>query len=224
MSNSFIQNTAFFNIRTLGNNFNGNLLPDMVYVDSCSLIDMTTNRERGEATQRFIDTIQSNDGIITWSEFTINELTQFLHVGEYMDLAAEKSLNLRNRPDWKRAENTATNEEALRISVSVMEKVVQTEAVLKELGMALDIPGNLQSAAMSIYRKYGGNLADAQHVAVANHNGVNSILTADNGFHRYPTLNIFTANVNVDGIVSMKSNTSSLNDYINLLSSDELEE
>lgn len=216
-------NTLTFNIRDLSN-LDTSLLSDVNYLDTCSLIDLIANRDRKQSTEDFLKLLYTTGNMITWSSHTIEELIQFLHVNEYKNLARQRNIHAyNNKAAWKVAEDRATSQEATLISTTVTSKVSQIETLLNQYGLMIDVPRDLHSRSTKIYNKYGGNLADAKHIAIASANEINSFITADNGFVKYPNQNLYSANTNLSNTIPLSNNAGNnrvqLNSFVDLLKS-----
>ena len=150
-------------------------------------------REHGSLTEQYIHELINRDGMITWSQHTINEIIQFIHVDTYSKIAKEK--NIKGNKSWKIAENSATNKESRKAAEITMNKVYKIIEYLEQFGMQTDVDITnsryVESLTTELYLGYGGNQYDARHVAIANISGINNILTQDGGYLRYPSLNIF---------------------------------
>lgn len=191
---------------------NKNMFPEVIYVDTCSILDMTLLRTNGQVTEDYLKELNNHSGIITWSQHTIDEMIQVFHVNEYFNLANSK--NIRTKKAWKIAEDTASNQESSLIAQRVLSTVNNVVETLEQFGVQSDVEAlKVNELTMKIYSSYGGNLADSKHVAIANLSGTNNILTADKGYLRYPSLNIFGAS---SGITSGHNNNQLPNDFVDL--------
>ncbi|MED0688208.1 hypothetical protein [Anoxybacillus ayderensis] len=191
------------------------LFPDIIYIDTCAIIDIFMERKHGSLTEQYIHELINRDGMITWSQHTVNEIIQFVHVDTYSKIAKKK--NITGNKAWKIAENIASDEESRKAAETTMNKVYRIIEYLEQFGMQTDVdianPQCVETLTTELYLGYGGNQYDARHVAIANISGVNNILTQDGGYLRYPSLNIFGASKE---LVSNYNMNQSPNPYLDL--------
>lgn len=202
---------------------NNHTFPDIIYVDTCSIMDMIMQRRYGRITEDYINELSNRNGMITWSQHTIDEITQIIHVDEYFKLARVK--NITAKKAWKEAESTATDLESSSIAQSVISQVDSITGILEQFGAQTTVDEReLTIVTKHVYGNYGGNLQDSKHYAIANLSGVNNILTQDDDFLRYPQLNVFGAS---NGIIKNYYSTNNpigykdIRDGFNIKSEDE---
>ncbi|NEX77365.1 hypothetical protein G4Z05_00410 [Bacillus thermocopriae] len=172
---------------------NKNTFPDFVYTDANSVLEIFFNRQYGQVTEDYINELVNNrNGFITWSQHTIDEITQVIHVDEYFKLA--KAKKIRGKNIWKVAENTATEKESISIAQNVLTKVDSIITTLEQFGGKTEVDEQATNALTKhIYLNYGLSIKDAKHLAIANLSGINNILTHDAGFLRFPNINVYGA-------------------------------
>jgi predicted nucleic acid-binding protein len=195
---------------------NTNTFSKMIYVDTNSIIDIFEQRPNGQLTEDYIKETANRDGMIIWSQHTIDEITDFVHVDQYKKYAKANGIkNNHIKAGWKIAEDTVTDLESIHIAINVNQSVEQITSYLEQFGVKTEVDQHLMTnLSRVIYSTYGGNRKDSLHVAIANLSGVNDILTQDSGFLRFPHLNIFGAS---HGITSNNTVGQAPAKYINLV-------
>jgi len=179
---------------------NNNLFQEMSYIDTCSLIDIFEKNANGIITEDYLEELIKNDGIVVWSEQTSTELFDFYHVNEYKKYA--KANNIKGNhlySAWKNAENTISQQDAIILSQNAIKSLEKVETYLNQIGMEVSAEkSDVDYLSRKIYTEYGGGIKDARHIAFANLNGINNIITQDVGFYtRYPSHNIFGASKDI---------------------------
>lgn len=191
------------------------LFPDIVYIDTCAIMDIFQQRTHGQVTEDYIKELVNRDGMIIWSQHTIDEITQFYHVDHYHKLA--KSKNITGNKAWKKAEDTATDQESVNIAQSVLNQVNKVIKYLEQFGVQTDVDVTdsklVNDLTRTVYSRYGGNQYDSKHFVIAHLSGVNNILTQDSGYLRYPNVNIFGAS---NELVKNSKSGQAWNSYIDL--------
>lgn len=205
---------------------NNHTFPDMIYIDTCSVMDMVLQRQHGQLTEDYISELIKRDGMITWSQHTIDEITQLIHVDQYFKLAKSKKIKpIKNKGIWKLAEDTATDVESSSIAQIVVSEVDNITTLLEQFGSQTTVSDNdVNLLTKNIYSSYGGNQQDSKHFAIANLTGVNNILTQDSGFLRYPTVNIFGSSNQIVQNYNVNQNPVIYTDYKKLLITDSKDE
>lgn len=171
------------------------MFPEMVYIDTNAVLDIVEQRQMGQITEQYLNELVSKDGMITWSQHTIEEITDFFHVDSYKKIAKIKQIkNNHIKSGWKIAEDQATDQESRAVSQNVNTQVDKVVSFLEQYGL----PTNADEEEVAfltkeIYASYGGNRKDSKHVAMANLSGTNNILTQDSGYLRYPNINVYGA-------------------------------
>lgn len=222
MSN--IRTSAAFDINK-SNWGNKDMFPDMIYIDTNAILDISLQRSKGRLTQDFLLELIKKDGMLVWSQHVIDEVTDFIHTNEYIQLAKSKGLD---HSKWKYLENSATDKESAIIAQTVNQKVERIEVYLEQFGDKTDVPEiDKLHLSRSIYTNFGGNRKDAEHVAIANLTGINNFLTQDQGFLRYPNVNVYgasreiTSNYQIGQASAPYVDLNRFNDLQNVSESDE---
>lgn len=168
------------------------VFPDFVYIDTNSILDIMEQRPHGQLTEEFIKETVRRDGMITWSQHTLDEVIDFIHVDQYIKYARSNNIQGNNRKaGWKIAEDRASDKDSALIAKNVVSKVDQLVLYLEQFGEQTDVDeSELTLLTKKVYETYGGNRKDSKHIAAANLSGVNNILTQDGGFIKYP-VNIY---------------------------------
>lgn len=197
-------------------------IPNILYLDANAILDAVLSRRYGQDVDAYLQHVVNNDGMITWSYMTVNEIRNIIHVDQYINFADTHGIQPDdNRPAWKIAENSVSVVEGRIISESVLDRTGQ---IFKDLemnyGLQLEAgnPVAENQLAVSLYGKYGGGYNDALHVAIANAAGVNNVLTQDARFLMYPYLNVFGASKKVH---DQRSSDNSLVPHMDYFSLDE---
>lgn len=197
------------------NNLSNTMIPDVVYIDTCSVMDIAVQRNLGADTETFLQTLNQHDSIITWSQFTIDEIIKFYHVDTYIAYANQNKIKpYKNTPAWKIAENIVSDLESSNLAKQIMTKVEKTTLFLEQYGVQTEVDEKeLVLLTNEIFKQYGGNQQDSKHVAIASLSGTNNFLTSDSGFLKYPHTNVYGAS---NKIVNNFKSTNTPNDYVNL--------
>jgi hypothetical protein len=177
-------------------------MPDVIYIDANPIIDMAQGNKIGTITKDFLEKYYKDpNNIAIWSKYTYKEVHKFFHIDEYMRFAKHKGIiDEHGETSWKVAENVATLTERQRLNQTVDDRVGDIFQSLRRYGYKETLDEEIvEELAHACYREYGGNMADAEHLAFSNQVEVNSVLTNDAGFIRYPWLNLFCANNAVIG-------------------------
>ncbi|MBN8236844.1 hypothetical protein JF544_16420 [Halobacillus kuroshimensis] len=177
---------------------NNNAFSQVVYIDTNAIIDIFEQRPNGQATEDYIKELVNQNGLIIWSDHTMDELTDFVHVNEYISYARANGVQRMGRKHpWKVAEDIVSDQQSANIASTVHTKMDQITTYLEQFGMQADVEFNkAKELTKEVHMHYGGNRKDSKHVAIANLNGVNDILTHDSGFLRYP-VNVFGASAEI---------------------------
>lgn len=175
-----------------GNWGNRHIFPDVVYADTNSVVDIFAQRTHGQLVEDYLKRLIQNDGMIIWSQHTMNEITDFVHYNQYIQLADQK--NIIGNKRMKIAEDTATDIESREIAEKVIMQTDSIKGYLEQFGTQVEQDEQkVIELARRLYGSHGNSMKDCRHVASANLEGVNSILTQDVGFLRFPNLNVYGA-------------------------------
>lgn len=159
----------------------------MVYVDTNSALEIFFNRRHGKRTENYIVELVKRNGMIVWSQHTIDEITQIIHVSEYNKIAKANNIS-----SWKDAENAATDLESSNHAKTVLTQVDTVTMYLEQFGDKTDVDErSLNLLTRQIYSEQGTNQQDSKHLAIANLTGTNNILTHDAGFLRFQNVNVY---------------------------------
>lgn len=194
---------------------NDNTFTDIIYIDTNSIIEISKQRKYGRLIEDYLIELNSRSGIIIWSQHTIDELVDFLHVDHYYKYAKANGItDTPRKKAWKIAEDTVTNSESINIAQNVYKEADQITSYLEQFGLQTEVDTNLaHQLSRAIHSSSGNNLKDAKHVAAANLSGTNNILTLDAGFLRFSDLNVFGASYEIQKHYSPGQ---ALNDYVDL--------
>ncbi|HDR6633180.1 TPA: PIN domain-containing protein [Bacillus cereus] len=176
-----------------GNWGNQHIFPDMLYIDTNSIIDIFEQRTHGQLIEDYLNELIKRDGMIIWSQHTIDEIIDFVHYDYYAKLAKQKNIKRSQKAaPYKIVENTVTDAESSEIAEKVMIKVDTIQEYLEQFGsQVVQEEREVNELARSIYIGHGNNRKDCKHVAAANLEGTNNILTQDSGFLRFPNMNVY---------------------------------
>lgn len=193
-----------------------NMFPDYIYFDTNAVLEMLLpNRRFHNVTKDYVNELHSKDGIILWSPFVTQELYDFFQNLE--NLAGGKRLGFTGRDNEiaKKYENIATKIDSAATAQLVKKHVDNTELLLSNYGIKLDVSNDISSLASGIHLLYGSNIKDANHIAVCQYNEVNNVLTHDGnkGFLRYDNYNVYGAS---RGITSNYTSEQTKNQFINI--------
>lgn len=202
---------------------NKNTFTEIIYIDTNAVIDIVAQRPKGLITESYLQELVKRDGMITWSQHTLDEITDFFHVNEYIQYAKSNGIqgNSKKAP-WKLAEDTISNSDSIILSQNVVSKVGSVMQYLEQFGIKTEVDNHdMIDLTKDIYLQFGGNRKDSQHMAISNLSGINSILTQDSGFLRYPHLNVFSASHKVASQYDANQKHAK---YIDLRNSDSISE
>lgn len=186
---------------TRSNWSNQNVFPydGIAYIDTNSVINLSNKQQVGQDIDNFIkEFVGNHNGMITWSQATINELLDYYTVDEYILKARSEGIKpVGNLRPWKVLENNVTNQESSSLNEKALIRLDNIEGYLMMYGekMADEPQSKIDKGVREIMRNYGGSRKDGEHFYMAYSSGINCIITQDtaseNGFLRYPNLNIF---------------------------------
>jgi predicted nucleic acid-binding protein len=172
---------------------NTSTFPDMIYLDTNAVLEIAMQRTHGQLLEDFLIELRKRNGFAIWSDHTLNEVLDVVHYDEYVTYAKQQNLKGNSKKSaWKLAEDSASEQESIKISNNVANKVDVINTYLEQYGFLAETPlSTVEGLSKKIYQNYGGNRKDAKHIAYANVLGVNNILTLDGGILRYPNLNVY---------------------------------
>jgi len=198
--------------------------PDIIYIDANPALDILFQRTYGQLVEDYWAELVRRDGMITWSPYTIDEILNVLHTNKYIQYADANSVgpqyNSTNRtiikPAWKVAEDTISKKDSIQLASQIHQEVNSLISRLQQYGLEVDKTNENEVRLLTteIYKNCGGSFKDAKHVAFANLNQVNNIMSHDPGFLRIPGQNVFGATASLLNHVS--ANQTSQVNFIDL--------
>ena len=204
-------------------NWNDNsLFPKELLIDTNSIINAFTKRQNGMVIDRYLDELVRRGSVIFLYSKIEEEILDFFHVDEYISKAKNEGIYKDHKADWKKTENTIDRTEAQRLSLNALSRKDAVLYVKSKNGIVLPIEEkDYKSLSLDIYKNYGGNRKDAEHIAVANEYGINNFITQDsnsgNGFFRYPNINIFGNTKHIIGAYQPNSSINTYKDFKDVL-------
>ncbi len=204
-----------FNLRAC-NNSTFNIYPDVVYVETNTIMDVILGRTYKEINITYWEKLIANGCMITWSYHTVDEVTNVIHHNEYRNYSIKNNIvsNIPYKQDWKFAEDTMGSLESRAMAQDIVKKSDSFFRTLGKCGLPLELDYSVGAElGKSLYTNYGGSLADAKHVACTNSGGINSIMTHDSGILRYPGLNVLGAS---KSLIENSNPSSKLIEYVDL--------
>jgi hypothetical protein len=174
-------------------------LPEFIYLDTNSVLDIGLNRRHKNALMSFIGYASKNDTIFIYSPHMLEELKHTVHVAILEEEA--RKINFSDdgsgKPLWKQLENSGFN--AGPLTLKKHEDIMHIlKTASSENLMEIDNPPNKElEAHTNEYMKIGIAPKDAKHAAIMNCFHVNNILTKDAGFIKVPDINIYAPNSHI---------------------------
>ena len=169
--------------------FIGSPLPDIVYLDT-SFVWEVNNPDAADAIRQaacraFINRLTQARVMMVINSWVIQELRHVVLVGIYRQEARRRGRG------WL---------ELFRQDKSFMPTVIQSihqvEAILDAQPLIMRLPIHLDvttdAVALDFMAAYHLDAADAYHIAIAQADGINSLVTLDQGFGVVDTLNLYT--------------------------------
>jgi len=168
--------------------FIGSPLPDIVYLDTSFVREVYNPHAdpiRQAECQAFMNRLTQAGVMMVINSWVIQELRHAILVGVYRQEARIR------RTGWL---------ELFRQDKSFMPTVIQSiqqvEAVVDAHSLIMRLPIHLDvttdAVALDFMAAYSLDAADAYHVAIAPADGINSLVTLDQGFGAVDTLNLYT--------------------------------
>ncbi len=200
-SNTGIGQAATFNFSSLARTKNSTIsLPkDDLYVDTNSWVDVALGRSHGQKVEGYLQKFVAQQGtpIILWSPHNTDELMQCIQVDEYRTEAVKRGLK---SDEWKQVENTASEDEKITIHKNVLQRFDSVFSIIKESVFEISNSINVGPTTREIMVRYGVPYKDAKHLAYMWHEETNNLLTRDKGFRKIPGLNIYSSQIQTNGV------------------------
>jgi len=209
------------NIYRITNNNSTNVFPnDFLYLDANPIIDIISpnSNKVGAKLEHYIqDFAGKSNGVVVWSNHTVDEVRSFIHTSEYIKYAKKNGIKspYNDGKDWKHVENTLDQSNMISLNQTVDNTTNAVFRLLEQYGEKFRVDEEIvEKVTNYLYTTYGGNYPDAKHVAIANLLSVNNILSSDIGISRYPNLNLFGIS---NQIQRVSNNLNRLVDPVNYL-------
>lgn len=194
--------TNIFDIRQPGIPF-----PESLYIDANILNEILESRTYANDVRQFMSNAVGNGTILIYSPVVLAEFKRRVHQYTYEQYASALQIQRQGRKQpWKVLEdqrNPAVGQASVAAWQQAKSLIVNSDSIEAYMP-TLEV---LEQTSNQIISKYGMGVGDAEHLAVMNHNEVNSVLTLDGGFVGADNINIFSASNTVLSHGVASSNT-----------------